>query len=201
VRDAFRAMTRRHRRFPLIRADEYGVALCRLPATFDAYFMSIEAAGRRNVKKAERAGYAFARLDCNAHLADIADIIRSAKTRHASMPDLPDGGLRPCANPPSRSAAHDYPYFGVTRAGRAVAYAGCLVCGEICMIEQILGRADMQADGIVPMLIIGVARHVIRHHPLVKYYSYGLYFGANETMRRFKRKFRFEPHKVKWVLG
>jgi hypothetical protein len=33
------------------------------------------------------------------------------------------------------------------------------------------------------------AEYVAENHPAVKYYCYGTYFGARETMKRFKRKF------------
>src|SRR3974390_2534962 len=56
---------RRHKRFPLIRNLQYGVALCPLPERAESYFESIEASARRNVRKAQRLGYSFARIDFN----------------------------------------------------------------------------------------------------------------------------------------
>jgi GNAT superfamily N-acetyltransferase len=96
---------------------------------------------------------------------------------------------------------HDYPYFGITRDGRLYAYAGCFVAGEFCEIQTIYGHAAHQPDGIIPLLITSIAECLIRDYSEVKYYSFGSYFGANETMRRFKRKFGFQPHKVTWKLG
>ena len=69
------------------------------------------------------------------------------------------------------------------------------------MLEHVYGHADRQPDGVVPMLIVGIAEHLIRQRPMVKYFCYGTYFGASTTMRRFKRKFLFEPHRVDWQLG
>ncbi|NQT94642.1 MAG: hypothetical protein HQ559_17940, partial [Lentisphaerae bacterium] len=42
VRDYYASTRKRHSKFPLVRVDEYGVALFGLPGTFDDYFMGIE---------------------------------------------------------------------------------------------------------------------------------------------------------------
>ncbi len=197
-----RATRRRHCKFPLLKAGTWGVAIHVLPRTFDEYFMQIDGSARRNVKKAQRNGYTFQRIDYNAWLRDIQAIRSSAAVRQGDMPpeylhNTP--GL--CANPPSRTHFHDYPYFGVVCEGHLWSYAGCLISGELCMIEHILGHADRHSDGIVPMLIVGIAQYVLQHHPHVRCYGYGSYFGARPTMRRFKRKFGFVPHHVEWLMS
>ena len=68
------------------------------------------------------------------------------------------------------------------------------------MIEHIYGHAAYQSDGIVPLLLVGMGEYVRAHYPTVMYYGYGSYFGASETLRRFKRKFCFQPYRVKWLL-
>ena len=89
--------------------------------------MMIEAAARRNYKKAVRNGYEFARIEFNDYLEDVGAIWRSAPVRQGRMPDhLLTGTPRPCSNPPSRSRVHDYPHFGVLKDGTLVAYAGNL---------------------------------------------------------------------------
>ncbi len=198
----YREATRRHPKFPLIRRLQFGVALCVLPPCFDDYFMRVEAAARRNFKKAGRAGYGVQPIDFNRYLDDIGSIRASAVVRQGAMPSGYLGGsVRSCPNPPPLTPTHAYPYFGVVKEGKLVAYAGVLIAGEMAMIEHILGHADYQADGVVPMLIIDMANHLMSHYPSVKFYGYGGYFGAGETMRRFKRKFCFTPHRVKWLMG
>jgi hypothetical protein len=202
VRTFYRDATSRHPRLPLVRKLRHGVAICKLPACFDEYFMAIEAAARRNFKKAQRDGFEFARIDFNDHLVDVAAIHTSTDYRQGEMPkDILLGNVAPVNNPKSQTTLHDYPYFGIRRGGRLYAYASCLVAGELCMIETIYGHAEMQSEGIVPMLIISMADHVIRAFPSVKYYAYGTYFGARESMQRFKRKFLFLPHRVTWKPG
>jgi hypothetical protein len=193
----------RHRRFPLIRHWQYGVALCRLPGSFDEYFARIEAAARRNYKKALRNGYTFARINHNDHLSGMTEIHRSVAVRQGRPmpPELLAREVKPCADPPTRTNVHDYPYFGVLKEGKLVAYSGNLVSGEAFMIEQIYGHAAHQADGVVPMLLIGMAEHMRQSYPRVRYYVNEMFYGAGTTLRRFKRKFCFLPHKVRWVLG
>jgi len=200
--DFHRSSRRRHPKFPLIGTLTHGVALCELPKSFDQYFMYIEAAGRRNVKKANRNGYEFERIDFNAHLEDIGEIRSSTNARQGDLPEeFVKGEVGRCENPESQSGIHDYPYFGVLKNGKLYAYMGVLIAGEIAMIEHIYGHAGFQADGVVPKMIVDTAGYLLEHHPEVKYYGYGSYFGASETLRRFKRKFKFLPHKVKWDLG
>ena len=95
----------------------------------------------------------------------------------------------------------DLPPIAFLRDDRLYAFASCLVAGELCSIETIYGHADHLADGVVPMMIIGMAEWVATHCPDARYYAYGNYSGATETMQRFKRKFDFMPHRARWVLG
>ncbi|MCX7590746.1 MAG: hypothetical protein N2255_03875 [Kiritimatiellae bacterium] len=202
VRETYEYTQRRHPKFPLIKRDEYGVALAVLPATAAEYFMQIEGSARRNYRKAIRNGYRFERIEFNNYLDDIREIWRSAPVRQGPVPDhIRRGDVRPCFNPPSKSDVHDYPYFGILRDSRLVAYAGCLVAGEACILEQIFGHAAYETDGVVPLLIISIVGYVLEHHPKVRYYIFDTFLGATPSMRRFKRKFGFRPHRVKWVLG
>ena len=202
TRESYDYTQTRIRKFPLIKRDQYGVALCELPTTFDEYFMAIEASGRRNVRKAERNRFRFERIRFNDHLDGVKAIWQSADVRQGQVPDyVAKGQVKPSQNPETKTNVHDYPYFGVLKDGELVAYAGCLVAGDLCAIEQIYGHAEYQNQGVVPMVITGIVGYALEHYPKVKVYTYDNFFGASETLRRFKKKFGFVPHKVKWVLG
>ena len=203
VRDFHHRATRRHPKLPLLRQYEHGFCMHRMDGDPHGYRRAIESSGRRNEKKASRLGYRFSRVDLQRYLDDANAIRRSVPVRQGkSMPSqFFEQPLTDVRNPPSRSSLHDYPYFGVLRDDRLYAYAGCLVAGELCAIESIYGHAEHLADGVVPMLLIGMAEWVAVQHPDVRYYTYGTYFGATESMQRFKRKFGFMPHRVRWVLG
>lgn len=203
VRGFYDDARRRRLRRLFLRQMTTGVALCRLPDTFDQYFMRVEGSARRNYKKAIREGCTVRRINFNEHLDDIREIWQSTDVRQGkAMPKVyVEGAVRPCDDPPSRNALHDYPYLGAFVGGKMIGYVGCLVAGELCMVEQILGHAGHLTVGAVPQLIIGTADYLFAHHPAVRYYAYGTYFGAKEGLRRFKRKFDFLPHQVEWVLG
>jgi len=202
TREFHREVRRRHPTLPLFRAFEFGVALCPLPATFDEYFMRVKGSARRNYKKAVREGCTFRPIEFNDHLGEITEIRRSAQVRQGrTMPESYLRAVGPIADPPPTDPHHGYPYFGVFREGRLLAYAGCFVCGEVATLAQIIGHADHLSLGAVPMLILDIARYLSDHHPAVRYYVYGKYFGAGETLRRFKLKFGFIPHRVNWQLG
>jgi hypothetical protein len=192
--------TRRHAKFPLIRKFEYGVAVSLLKSTPQPYSDRVGSTAKRNLKKALRLGYRFERIDYNQHLDDITAIHRSSKTRQGrAMPEHFFTARAPSIiDPPSTNPTHDYPYFGIFKGDALVAYASCLVAGELCTIETLYGHDDHHADGVIPLLLVSMADHLIAHHPKVAYYVYDTYFGASETMRRFKRKFLFHPHRVTW---
>jgi hypothetical protein len=193
--------TARHRRYWVIPQFGVGVALCQLPEKYDTYFMDIEAAGRRNCKKAMRLGYEFRRIDHNAHLEEIAEIRKSKEIRQGQMSEeFLQAPVGPAHNPPARCRCHDYPYFGVLLQGALRAYAGCFICGEVCLLEHIFGHGQYESDGLVPRLYCGIVEYLLANHPEVRYFAYGSYMGASETMRRFKRKFLFLPHNVNWKL-
>lgn len=202
TREFYRDARARHRKLLLVGRLTFGVALCPLPRKPGDYMQMIEASGRRNVKKAQRLGCRFQPVDYNAHLGDIKAIRGSVDVRQGKLDaGFLEGDVAPCRNPVPRTGTHAYPYFGVLKEGALVAYAGVLIAGELAMIEHIYGHAAHHADGVVPALLVGIAGHLQAHYPAVKYYGYGSYFGASESMRRFKRKFLFMPHRVTWEVG
>ena len=199
VKSFYESSNRRHKKFPLIRRFSWGVAVCVLPRTFDEYYMKIEASARRNYKKARRLGYTFKRIIYNNYLEDVRCIRESTKERQGRT--FIGGKVVPCTDPESTSCFQDYPYFGVTKHGRLFAYCGCMISGEACLVQHILGHSDHQSDGVVPMLLIGVVEYILDHYPSVRFFIYDTYYGAGIPLRRFKRKFSFLPHRVAWALG
>jgi len=194
---------KRHLKFPLVRQMEIGLATCILNSDTKAYSQRLDSAARRNLKKAARLGYRFEHINYNDHLPAVTAIHQSAPVRQGrDMPaDLLAKDATPHSNPPSTNPCHDYLYFGIFKEEQLVAYASCLVAGELCALNTIFGHADYLADGVVPMLIASIGDDIPQHHRFVKYYTYGLYYGASDTLKRFKRKFLFEPQRVNWVLG
>jgi hypothetical protein len=201
VRRFFREATSRHPKFPLIRSLQYGVALFQLPDRPEDYAKMIEASARRNINKAQRLGYTFSRIDYNERRQEIATIIRSTAVRQGPMPDdMMTGEFAPIADPPSKSATHDYIYVGICHGAELRAYAACMIAGELFAITDIYGHHAYQADGIVPFLFVETVKYARTHYPQARYCMYDKYFGASQSLRRFKKKFGFLPHKVQWLL-
>ena len=186
-----------------MRSQTVGVAVCHLPREFDESHGIERRAARRNVKKARRLGYEFRKIEYNDYLSDVREIRCSANERQGALPEeFVNGDVRPSNNPPSRDEAHDYPFFGVLKNESLFSPMAVALCAdEFCMLEHVYGHAERQPDGVVPMLIVGIAEHLIRYRPLVKYFCYGTYFGASRRCGASKRKFLFEPHHVCWKLG
>jgi hypothetical protein len=203
TRHFYKNATRRHIKFPFVKRLEYGFAVHRLSAEAGLYSHQVDSSARRNIKKAIRLGYRFERIDYNAHLADVTAVLRSAKVRQGrAMPNhLLRAEATPISDPKSSRPSHDYPYFGIFRGDTLVAYASCLIAGELCTIETIYGHAAFHADGIVPLLIASIGDNLSKSHSQVIYYAYDTYYGASDSMKRFKRKFLFRPHHVVWNLG
>ena len=202
VKNYYAEATSRHPKLVFVKKYTYGFSLCKMPSKFETYFSMLESTARGNHRKALRLGYEMKRFDFNTRLEDIREIWQSTPVRQGTLPlDIREGRVHPNANPSSRSPYHDYPYFGVFKEGKLLAYAGCLVAGNLCDLTDFYGHDRYLNDGITPLLIIEIARELYRSYPAVKIYSYGTYYGASESMRRFKRKFQFYPHKASWILS
>lgn len=190
----------KHPKMPLFGKLTRGVAVCKLEGDFDSYLKNIESSGRRNIKKAKRLGYTFKPIDFNELLDDVWDIRKSTLVRQGSMPD-DFLNKRPIKhnNPKSKTNIHDYPYFGVFSDNNdLVAYAGCFLAGDIIELSHYYGHAEHQKNGVTPLLIVSIAEHVFQHYPQIKAYTYGGYIGSSPTLKRFKKKFNFLPHRVIW---
>ena len=201
VTEFYRDAVRRHPRLPVIPFYKYGIATNVLPQSYDDYFKGIESSARRNIKKAIRNGYVFQRIDYNAYLADIVEIHRSATVRQGEMDKaFLEQEIVPVDNPASLTDVHDYVYYGVIKGGKLYAYGACMIAGELMSITDIFGHDGYKSDAVVPLLISGMAADAYERYPRVRYFLYDKYFGASPTMRRFKKKFGFEPASIAWKL-
>jgi len=124
--------------------------LCELRRDFEEYFMRLEASARGNYRKALRLGYEFKRFDYNSRLEDIREIWQSTPVRQGTLPrEMREGRVRTISDPPSRCRYHDYPYLGIFKNEKLTAYAGCMIFGELCNLNDIYGHTKYQNDGIV----------------------------------------------------
>ncbi|WP_163131982.1 hypothetical protein [Agarivorans sp. Alg241-V36] len=203
TRTFFKEVTRRHPKMPIFGRMTRGVAVCKLDADYNSYFSSLESSARRNVRKALRLGYVFEPINYNDYLDEIYEIRCSASVRQGAMDaDMLNTKPKPNTDKKSKSGTHNYPYFGVFDNNRKlVAYAGCIVAGELLELSHYFGHKDYQRDGIVPLLITEIAKKSIEGYSGVKYFVYGSYVNSSETLARFKKKLMFKPYHVHWKLN
>ena len=197
----YQQVTKRRKNMPIFRQMTRAVGVCLLPDNYPDYIKSIESSGHRNVKKAIKNGYTFKKIDYN-HLDEIWEIRRSTTIRQGKVAEsFLNNKPRENSDPQSNTSYHGYPYFGIfDPENKLVAYAGCFLAGEVIEMSHFYGHADHQKNGVVPFLITSIAKYTIENHPQVKAFLYGGYLGASQTLRRFKKKFNFLPHHVKWSL-
>jgi hypothetical protein len=201
VNDFYQSARKPHPKFPLIKSLQYGVALLPMPSSYDKYLKTLASSARGSINKAKKNNYQFQRINYNDHLKEISDIHRSTSIRQGKMPqEFLSQKLKAINDPQSVDDRHDYPYFGILKDGHLVAYAGCLVAGEMLLLSTIFGHDKYKSYGIVPYLIACIADYKYKNYPHVKYYIYDKYYGASISLRFFKRKLRFEPHTVTWQL-
>jgi hypothetical protein len=191
----------RHRKLPFVRKLQYGVAMFELPISFQRYLLSVNARARRELTRAVRTNHEFAVIDYNAHIADIADILRSKPVRQGLL--APEILQSPALinNAPSRDSHHDYLYFGVLNRGRLCAYMGCLIAGEAAVVGDFFSHKDDQKNCVSAFLLVNVAAYCSEHYPRLRYLVYDTYFGGSRSLREFKKKYNFKPFKVEWHLG
>jgi hypothetical protein len=201
ARAAYRAFTARHRVFKMTAAKRWGVALVHLPASFDEYLAggSMEYL-RRQRRRAEKAGYRYARVPPQDHLDAILEINRSAPTRQGrtmsgSYLD-PDQVARAFADHEDISAILD-------ASGRLRAYADVPVIGDAFVYSRILGHADDLERGVMYLLVSEVIREHIEAAgqgiPTPSWAMYDTFWGASPGLAYFKERAGFRPYTVDWV--
>lgn len=195
----YSAFTRRHARWRLIQSHRWGVALLRVPDKFDDYLRGPDRSHlRRELNRANRAGFTFAPLDPVARFDEIMAIHRSADERqgrpiHPAY--LNEETVR-------RYFERSADVFGVTDAsGVLQAYLCLRTCGDVACVERLLGHVDALKQGIMWVLITGAIQELIGRRQAEggpTWFMYDMFSGASPGMRQFKRWIGCEPYRVSW---
>jgi hypothetical protein len=195
----YTAFTRRHSRLKVIQSRRWGVALLRVPAQYDEYLGDPRRSHvRKQLKHARRFGPAFGRLDPVARLDEILAINRSARERQGEP-----------MHPDYRDEAKVRTYlerasdvFGVSDAdGVLRAYICVRVCGDVAVLERVLGHADALKQGVVWVLFAETVRELSARRQAAgrpTWFMYDTIVGATPGMRQFKEWVGFEPYRVSW---
>jgi hypothetical protein len=200
-RELYEAYTRRHDRLRIIQNKRWGVALLPIPESFEEEYLRDprRAHLRKQVSRADRAGYTFARFDPRPRLQEVLAINRSAPERQGSA-------MHPAyfdEETVRRYLGRTSDVFGVFDAEGVLRAYFCLrMCGSVACGERVLGHADHLSKGIMYQLIAGTVRELSERrrstgNPIWLYYD--TFPGASPGMRQYKRWIGCEPYRVSWV--
>ncbi len=198
ARDIYHAFTARHRRFQFTAAKRWGVALLRLPTSFDDYLAGPpRKAVRQNRRRAEAAGFRYAIVDPHDHLDEIVEINRSAPVRQGrAMPGVDMSWA-------SREIGAWPTIHGILNAdGHLRAYATALNMGEAFVFSSLIGHADDLQHGIMYLLVSEVVRACIAARGpdgRPSWLMADTFWGATEGLAYFKQRVGLEPFTVEWV--
>jgi hypothetical protein len=197
-RGQYREFTSRHPRWRVIQKKAWGVALVALPERAEDYTSLIRKKLRRRVERAAEAGFRFGPVDVTERLDEILEINRSAEQRQG-IPMHPDYFDEDAVR---RYFERAGPVYGVTDAdGVLRAYLCLRTCGDIAIVERILGHASALEQGVMYVLTMGMINELIRRRatdgrPL--WFMYDMFSGASDGMRTFKHVIGCRPYRVSW---
>jgi hypothetical protein len=159
---------------------------------------------RQKIRRAEKLGYTFSRIEHDEHLDEIFEINTSKAERQGremkqSYQERP--APRGILGDEQRCPRHREDWFGVfTDDGTLVAYASVPLHGEMMLISIILGHGDHMENGIMNLLVFETVKwHRARSG--TEYAVYHLHDSGTEGLQFFKRKMGFAGHLVQFELG
>ncbi|WP_313168495.1 hypothetical protein [Massilia oculi] len=197
IRTTYRAFTRPHPRFRLIRAKTVGAALIDLSRFADrqAYEERIKAKnhGGYHAKRARKRGYRFVDIDRNDYIDDIHAINTSLDTRQGRPMDR--------KYTEKHEAFVTLPHFRhhgiLDPQGKLVAYASLGIYGNFAAFSQMLGYRNN--DGVMHLLLVETISRLIAERQ-VRYVMYDTFFGAQPGLKTFKTILGFQPYRARYFL-
>jgi hypothetical protein len=181
-------------------------AMLRIPASHASYLEKIGDKARNMIRKAQRQGYAYRKVDPDDYLDDVL-AIRTSNPERQGKPIPEYYKIRPTRmiDEPFRSGCrlHGEGFFGVFKDDRLVAYTTIFFYGELGQVNHILGHAEHLQEGVMNLLASEMVREVIEHRPWVKAINY-LYphnKQANVGIGLFKRSIGFMPERLVVTQG
>lgn len=176
-------------------------AMLRIPDTHDTYLERIGDKARNMIRKAQRQGYAYRKVDPDDHLDDVLTI-RTSNPERQGVP-IPDYyKVRPTRmiEEPFRNGCgrHGEGFFGVFKDDKLVAYTTIFFYGGFGQVNHILGHAEHLQEGVMNLLVSEMVRETIEQRPWVKALNY-LYphsANANTGIGLFKRSIGFFPERI-----
>ena len=200
ARRIFNIASSPHPKLRVVQAKSLGAALCRLPDDPNAVFKGrFFHEARRKSRRAAKEGFEFRIFRALEHYDEIMAI-------NTSCPNRQDRPLEKMLSDPNEVRAFcqrsDDVYGVFDREGRLQAYAHGVMCGDVFVLDRMIGHERALKLGIMYLLayevLTAIVRYKIEHgHP--RFIQHDMYWGVNHGLRKFKKDVGFVPHRAKWV--
>jgi GNAT superfamily N-acetyltransferase len=195
----FAYFVRPHPRYRIIEAKRWGIAMLRLPDSFQEYLEGGRMQTlRTNRKHALDSGYRFGTFPIGTYREQAMKVNLSMSLRqgrpmasHYAEEDLFANLLPPEAQI----------FALLDKAGALSAYAYVPICGEVAVVHYLLGHADHLRHGVMYLLISEVVRELIeqkRERGMPEWLMYDTFYGRGAGLYYFKRRLGFNSHIVRW---
>jgi hypothetical protein len=173
-----------------------------LPDTYEQWFEDVGYYCRRKVRRAQKRGYTFARINRDDHLEDIHEINTSLEERQGRvMDERYRRAVKPFGPLPNHACPrHQLATYGVFKDGTLVAYAWIYQTGEMFLLSTLLGHGAHLNEGVMFLLIAGVIEDLITTAGS-RYAVYERHWSGTEGLRFFKEQMGFRPYLVTFVRG
>ncbi len=199
AREIFRRFTSRHPRFRVTTYKRWGVALMRVPDTYDDYLSNCSRIVRRRRSHAERSGYRYQIVSPNDYLDEIVEINRSAPTRQGhAMAEHYVNRKQVIRTFEGRASIHGI----LDASGVLRAYALVLDLGEAFAFSLLIGHAEALDDGVMYLLVSEVIRSCVDARQLngtPTWLMCDTLWGASKGLAAFKERLGFRPYTVAWA--
>lgn len=176
-------------------------AMLRIPESHAKYLEKIGDKARNMIRKAQRQGYVYRKVDPDDYLDDVL-AIRTSNPERQGKPIPEYYKIRPThiIEQPFRSGCklHGEGFFGIFKDEKLIAYTTIFFYGELGQVNHILGHADHLQEGVMNLLVSEMVREIIEQTPWMRAinYLYPHLKSANAGIGLFKRSIGFLPERV-----
>jgi hypothetical protein len=176
-------------------------AMLRIPANHSRYLEKIGDKARNMIRKAQRQGYEYKKVEPDDYLDDVLAIrISDPERQGRQIPEYYRQRPERIIDEPFRHGCgvHGEEFYGLFKDGKLCAYTTIFFYGELGQVNHILGHTDHLREGIMNLLVSEMVREIIEHKPWVRAINY-LYphnSKSNSGLGLFKRSIGFLPERV-----
>lgn len=204
IKEWYQMLNERHPVFGKYSANTIGLSLIDLTNfhSFSDYERSVKGKDYVSVKysRCKNKGYSFGSIDRNQYINDIFDINNSADTRQGKKMN------KSYVEKMNRYESEEFTeYYGVfNKEGKLVSYIHLLFANEVVFIFKLLGHDLYLKDNIMYLMIFDTIELIFKRKAEVeyniKYIIYDSFFTNSEGLAFFKKRFRFSPYAVNWLM-